>query len=77
MINEEQKIKINLSNKAGMIIVEDMDIFHTPKTATFLNTVFTNYRSEARASISTYLQNYRLELERLFADTEADSESCT
>ena len=54
LINEEQKIRIALSNRARLTMAEDMDVFGTPKAATFVNTVFANYKSEAKSSISLY-----------------------
>ena len=56
LINEEQKVRIALSDKAQITMLEDMDVFGITKTATFINTVFTNYREEAASSISLYLQ---------------------
>ena len=72
LINEEQKIRIALSDKARLIIAEDMDVFHTPKVATFINTVFSNFRAEAKSSISIYMQHQELELDMLFRDSKID-----
>lgn len=70
LINEEQKIRITLSDRARLTMAEDMDIFHTSKAATFINAVFKNFRSEAKSSVSLYLQQKRLELDRLFIGTK-------
>ena len=43
LINEEQKIRIALSDTARITIGEDMNVFGVTKTATFINTVFANY----------------------------------
>ena len=47
LINEEQKVRITLSSKAQIIMNEDMDVFETSKAATFINTVFSNFKTEA------------------------------
>ena len=73
LINEEQKIRITLSDRARLIMAEDMDVFGTHQEATFINTVFHNYKSEAKSSISLYLQQRELELDRLFTGTALDS----
>ena len=73
LINEEQKIRIALSDRARLTMTEDMDVFGTPKAATFINTVFENYKSEAKSSISLYLQQRKLELDRLFTGTKLDA----
>lgn len=75
LINEEQKIRIVLSNKARLTMIEDMDVFRTPKAATFVNTVFENYKSEAKSSISLYLQQREIELDRLFTGAKLDAVS--
>ena len=72
LINEEQKIRITLSNRAKLTMSEDMDVFGTPKAATFINLVFNNFKSDAKSSISLYLQQRELELDRLFNETKLD-----
>ncbi len=66
LINEEHKIRITLSNRAKLTLEEDMSIFKTEKITTFINLVFENYRSEAKSSISLYLEQKRLEIDPLF-----------
>lgn len=73
LINNEQKIRITLSDRARLTMSEDMDVFGTSKEATFINTVFDNYKAEAKSSISLYLQQRELELDRLFTDTRLDA----
>ena len=73
LINDEQKIRIALSDRARLTMSEDMDVFGTPKAATFVNTVFNNYKLEAKSSISLYLQQRELELDRLFTDAKLDA----
>lgn len=75
LINEEQKIRITLSTRARITMLEDMDIFGTTKAAAFINTVFSNYKDKATSSISSYLQQRKLELDRLFTSANLDSES--
>ena len=75
LINEEQKVRITLSDRARLIMAEDMDVFKTPKAATFINTVFDHYKTDAKSSISLYLQQRKSELEKLFNDIEPDSYS--
>ena len=75
LINEEQKVRITLSSKAQIIMNEDMDVFETSKAATFINTVFSNFKTEARSSISLYLQQREIELDRLFTEAYLDSAS--
>ena len=73
LINEEQKIRIALSNRAKLTMAEDMDVFGTPRSATFVNTVFNNFKSEAKSSISLYLQQREIELDRLFTGAKLDA----
>ena len=75
MINEEQKIRITLSERARITIAEDMAIFQTKKATSFINTVFSNYKTQAYASISNYLQKRKLELEQLFSGSELDDKN--
>lgn len=75
LINEEQKVRIALSDRAKLTMAEDMNVFGTSKDATFINLVFNNFRSEAKSSISLYLQQRELELDRLFTGTELDAGS--
>lgn len=75
LINEEHKIRITLSEKARIIMAEDMDVFNTSKPATFINQVFNNFKDEAKSSISLYLQQRQLELDRLFSETQLNEHS--
>ena len=72
-INIEQKIRIALSEKANIIMQEDMDIFSVEKTGTFINTLFENFRDDAKSSISLYLQRKELEWTQLFSETKLDN----
>lgn len=72
LINDEQKIRITLSNRAKITMCEDMDVFGTKKAASFINTVFANYKGEAKSSVSLYLQQRELELDRLFTGSKLD-----
>lgn len=75
LINKEQKIRLALSDRVRLTMAEDMDVFGTPKAATFVNTVFANYKSEAKSSISLYLQQREIELDRLFTGAKLDAMS--
>lgn len=72
MINPEHKIRISLSNKANIIIAEDMDVFGVTAKTTFINQVFQNFKATAKSSISLYLLQRELELDRLFSQTQLD-----
>ena len=75
LINEEQKIRITLSERAQITIAEDMAIFKTLKASSFINTVFSNYRLQAQSSISNYLQKQKIKLEQIFSDSELNLQS--
>lgn len=75
LINEEQKIRIALSDRARLTMCEDMEVFGASKAATFINTVFCNYKDEAKSSISLYLQQREIELDSLFTDAKLDAVS--
>ena len=75
IINDAHKIRITLSNKAYAIIKEDMDLFEVPTPTEFINTVFDNFKKEAKASLVLYLQQRRIELDRLFTVAKLDEES--
>lgn len=69
VINDEQKIRISLSLHAFLIIQDDMQVFEVPKLTSFINTVISNFRDGAKASLQKYLANKRLDLEELFKDS--------
>ncbi len=69
LINGEHKLRIPLSEKALIIITEDMDVFGVPKRTTFINIIFCNFWEEAKASLTTYLQEKELELVNALKDT--------
>ena len=75
LINEEQKIRISISESALVTISEDMDVFGISRTATFINIVFSNFWKEAKSSISLYLLQRELELSALFANAGLDDNS--
>lgn len=75
LINDAQKIRITLSDRARIIMSEDMAVFNTSKEASFINTVFSNFRDEAASSIFLYLQQRKLELDMIFTGTELDTVS--
>lgn len=75
IINDAHKIRITLSNKAYAIIKEDMDLFEVPTPTEFINTVFDNFKKESKASLVLYLQQRKIELDRLFTIAKLDEES--
>lgn len=64
-----------LSNRAKITMLKHMIAFKIPKAATFINQVFSNFKSEAKSSISLYMKQRELELERLFVETNLDEKS--
>ena len=58
----ERKMRISLSNKAYITIREDMEIFGITSASSFINTVFTNFRDDAKSSITYYLEEKKEEL---------------
>lgn len=73
LINEEQKLRITLSDRARTVMNEDMDIFGIKKATAFINTVFDHYKFEAKSSVSLYLQERQIELDRLLTEAGLDS----
>lgn len=69
---EEQRVRINLSERAGLIMEEDMYQYGIDSRSLFINQVFHNYYMSAPASISLYLQNRRMQLENQFSDIFPD-----
>lgn len=75
LINEEQKVRIALSEKARIVMAEDMSIFGVSKPATFINTVIRNFKYEAKSSISLFLKEREIELERILSEACLDSKN--
>ena len=73
LINDEQKIRLTLSNRATITIAKDMDTFGISNTTKFINTVFDHYKLEAKSSISLYLEQRKLELTKIFETCHLDS----
>ena len=73
--NDEQKIRIALSPQAEITMHDDMEKFGITKEATFINTVFSNYKYEAKASICQYEQQRFLELDNALSFRNLDSET--
>ena len=72
-INPEHKLRISLSERAALTMANDMDVFGIDKKTTFLNQVFSNYRDDAKASISLYLEHRKEELSQMLHGTELNS----
>lgn len=66
-INEEHKIRITLSDYALSTLIEDMEIFGINKISTIINTTFSNFKDEAKASINLYRERRVLELNQLLS----------
>ena len=74
-INEEQKIRIPLSRRAYLVMLDDMRVFSVSKQAGFINTVIANFHDSAKASLSSYLSGKRLEFAELFTGSSLDTKS--
>ena len=72
LINEQQKIRISLTRKALYTMSEDINTFGIKNNSAFINIVFDNFKDEAKSSISLQLQQRRVELEMLFANSNMD-----
>ena len=59
---DTHKIRIRLSIKAAEIVRSDMEVFQIKTYSDFINTVIQNYRDEASASKTLYLQKKRQEI---------------
>lgn len=57
----EQRLRINLSKKAYLTMTEDMVSFHEAERSSFINIVFKNYRDQAKASVSCFLERQKTE----------------
>ncbi len=57
--NSEQKIRVSLSERARIVINDDMFMFSVSSPATFINKVFENYHETAKSSVSLFLSAKR------------------
>lgn len=71
-INDQQKVRISLTKKAFVTMKEDINTFGVKNIPTFINTVFDNYKDEAKSSISLQLEQRKFELETLLANSNFD-----
>ncbi|MCR4611086.1 MAG: WYL domain-containing protein [Lachnospiraceae bacterium] len=76
-INYEQKVRISLSERARLILAEDMESFGFSRGSSFINHVFKNFRDEAKASLSMYLKERRVEIERSLLDVSLEDDDRT
>ncbi len=58
-INDEQKIRISLSNRAYYTMIDDMAVFDIRQPATFINAIIKNFRENSMSSMTNYLENWR------------------
>lgn len=71
-INDEHKVRITLSEKATIIMHDDMRVFSVSSPATFINTVFSNYYAEAKSSIESYMRQKKLDFDEIFKKVDMD-----
>ena len=68
-INDEHKIRIALSQKAYSTIQDDMLIFSVDKQTNFINTIITNFRDDAIATLSIFLEKKREQYEEILLNS--------
>ena len=68
-INDEHKIRIALSQKAYSTIQDDMLIFSVSKQTNFINTIITNFRDDAIATLSVFLEKKKEHYEEIFINS--------
>lgn len=61
-LSSEQRVRINLSETASVVISNDMYQFKITNRSTFMNIVFKNYYPNAKASITLYLDSKKKQL---------------
>lgn len=76
-INEEQKIRVALSRRAYNVMQDDMSIFGIKQAATFINTVVDNFKEDSIASLTSYLKNFRDELNKSMEHATLDDSAKT
>lgn len=74
-LNEQIKVRLNLSPLAYSVVQFDMDIFGNEHNANFINRVFLNFADIANASVINALNYYKSELETLLEKNTADKSS--
>ena len=72
-INEEQKIRISLSNRAYTTMLEDMSVFDVKTPSVFINTLLNNFKDSSIASVSAYLESKRTKYFNDFEELKDDS----
>lgn len=58
-INEDQKIRISLSERAYNIMRDDMRVFDVKTPATFVNKLIENFKDSSIVSITSYLKYWK------------------
>lgn len=71
-MNEEQKIRVSLSQRAYNIMQEDMSIFGTKSSANYINIILENFKDDSMATLTSYLEHIRNELEKDFNTANVD-----
>lgn len=75
LYSEEQRVRITLSQKAFLIINEDMERFHISSRSTFMNTVFHNFYPSARSSPTLYMDDQKAKLQHIASTDLSCSDS--
>ena len=74
-INEEQKIRVSLSDRAFNTMYDDMAIFDIKQPASFINTIIKNLRESSMASITSYLEHWKNEQYQKFDTIPIDQKT--
>lgn len=60
--NLSERVRINISEAASLVMADDMFQFQISSRSAFVNIVFRNFHADAKASIMLYLERRRQEL---------------
>lgn len=74
-INENQKIRVTLSEKADTIIKDDLNMFSTFNETKFLNQIIENFSADSKASFTSYCSRQVEEFKDSIKDCKIPSES--
>jgi hypothetical protein len=72
--NSEQKIRISLSERAKLVINDDMFVFSVSSPSTFINRVFENFYKVAKSSVSLFLTTKHNEYQYLLAQSNMSAQ---
>ena len=71
-INEDQRIRLSLSERARITIEEDMTNWNINSINSFINIIFEQYKEKAFSSISIVLDKEKAELYNLFSNSSIE-----